>query len=105
MNVSIVELHLELKTVMVMSSNLFEENHDMETQLTILVNQQMGVYQTLINASWTESIAKVVEIVLHMMSLPRQSDVQSKNIQRWLLPSSDQYWRTSLGRYIEIFFT
>ena len=51
LNVSIVELHLELKTVMVMSSNLFEENHDMETQLTILVNQQMGVYQTLINAS------------------------------------------------------
>ena len=88
-----------------MSSKLFEKNHDMETQLTILVNQQMVVWQTLINASWTESIVKVVEIVLYMMSLPKQSDIQSRTIQRWLLPSSDQYWRTSLGRYIEIFFT
>ena len=31
LNVSIVELHLELKTVMVMSSKLFEKNHGMET--------------------------------------------------------------------------
>ena len=88
-----------------MSSKLFEKNHDMETQLTILVNQQMVVWQTLINASWTESIVKVVEIVLYMMSLPKQSDIQSRSTQRWLLQSSGQYWRKNLGRYIEISFT
>ena len=88
-----------------MRSKLFEKNHDMETQLMILVNQQLVVWQTLINASWTESIVKVAEIVLYMMSLPKQSDIQSRSTQRWLLPSLGQYWQKNLGRYIEIFFT